>query len=82
MAQLLADSWDTPVDAIPVHALRLPGMVAHQAVVFGASGQILTLRHDVHDRSAYAAGVLAAIRKVRSFSGHVVQDFGRIMDPD
>ncbi|OLZ10734.1 4-hydroxy-tetrahydrodipicolinate reductase [Sulfobacillus thermosulfidooxidans] len=82
MAQLLADSWETSVDAIPVHALRLPGMVAHQAVVFGASGQILTLRHDVHDRSAYAAGVLAAIRKVRSFSGHVVQDFGRIMDPD
>lgn len=82
MAQILAESWETAPDMIPAHAIRLPGMVAHQAVVFGASGQILTLRHDVHDRSAYAQGVLASIRKVSDFRGQVVQDLGDIMGSD
>lgn len=49
---------------IPVHSVRLPGLIAHQEVIFGAPGEIYTLRHDTSDRSCYMAGVLLAIRKV------------------
>jgi 4-hydroxy-tetrahydrodipicolinate reductase len=49
---------------IPVHSIRLPGLIAHQEVIFGAKGEIYTLRHDTSDRSCYMAGVLLAIRKV------------------
>lgn len=43
-----------------IHSVRLDGMVAHQAVLFGADGEVVTLRHDVTSRSAYAQGVVAA----------------------
>ena len=49
---------------IPIHSVRLPGLLAHQEVIFGAPGQIYTLRHDTSDRSCYMPGVLLAIRKV------------------
>lgn len=81
MAKILAESWEVDSKAIPIHSVRLPGMVAHQAVVFGTSGQILTLRHDVHDRTAYAQGVLASVRKVSDFRGRVVEDLAEIIDP-
>jgi 4-hydroxy-tetrahydrodipicolinate reductase len=45
--------------------VRLPGLIAHQEVIFGAPGQIYTLRHDTSDRACYMPGVLLAIRKVR-----------------
>ena len=48
-----------------LHSLRLPGLVAHQEVMFGAPGETYTLRHDTIDRSAYMPGVLLCIRKVR-----------------
>jgi 4-hydroxy-tetrahydrodipicolinate reductase len=51
-------------DNIRIHSVRLPGMIAHQEIIFGASGQIYTLRHDTMDRSCYMPGVLLAIRKV------------------
>ena len=50
----------------PIHSVRLPGLVAHQAVVFGAPGQTLTLRHDSIDRQSFMPGVLLAIRAVGS----------------
>ena len=49
---------------IRIHSLRLPGLVAHQEVIFGAAGQTYTLRHDTSDRACYMPGVLLAIRKV------------------
>jgi 4-hydroxy-tetrahydrodipicolinate reductase len=49
---------------INVHSIRLPGLIAHQEVIFGAKGEIYSLRHDTSDRSCYMAGVLLAIRKV------------------
>jgi 4-hydroxy-tetrahydrodipicolinate reductase len=52
------------VDGVRVHALRLPGSVAHQEVVFGGQGQTLSIRHDTTDRSAFVPGVLIAIREV------------------
>jgi 4-hydroxy-tetrahydrodipicolinate reductase len=52
------------VEGIPVHSVRLPGLVAHQEVIFGAQGQTLTIRHDAPDRNCYMPGVLLAIREV------------------
>ncbi|MFN4067334.1 MAG: 4-hydroxy-tetrahydrodipicolinate reductase [Thermosynechococcus sp.] len=49
---------------IRIHSVRLPGLLAHQEVIFGAPGQIYTLRHDTSDRQCYMPGVLLAIRKV------------------
>lgn len=54
----------TGEDSIRIHSLRLPGLIAHQEVIFGGLGQTLTLRHDTSDRMAYMPGVLLGIRKV------------------
>ena len=54
-----------------LHSLRLPGLVAHQEVMFGAPGESYTLRHDTIDRSAYMPGVLLTVRKVRQLQGLV-----------
>jgi 4-hydroxy-tetrahydrodipicolinate reductase len=48
----------------PIHSVRLPGLVAHQEVVFGAEGQTLSIRHDSTDRRSFMPGVLLAVRKV------------------
>jgi 4-hydroxy-tetrahydrodipicolinate reductase len=50
----------------PIHSVRLPGLVAHQEVIFGGPGQTLTIRHDSIDRQSFMPGVLLAIRKVDS----------------
>ena len=49
---------------IRIHSVRLPGLIAHQEMIFGAPGQIYTLRHDTSDRTCYMPGVLLAIRKI------------------
>ncbi|PZD74687.1 4-hydroxy-tetrahydrodipicolinate reductase [Acaryochloris thomasi RCC1774] len=49
---------------IRIHSIRLPGLIAHQEVIFGAEGQVYTLRHDTSDRKCYMPGVLLSIRKV------------------
>jgi 4-hydroxy-tetrahydrodipicolinate reductase len=51
--------------AVPIHSVRLPGLVAHQEVIFGALGQTLTIRHDTTSREAFVPGVMLAIRAVR-----------------
>ena len=48
----------------PLHSVRLPGLVAHQEVIFGGEGQTLALRHDSIDRYSFMPGVLLAVRKV------------------
>jgi len=48
----------------PIHSVRLPGLVAHQEVIFGGEGQTLTIRHDSTDRRSFMPGVLLAVRKV------------------
>jgi 4-hydroxy-tetrahydrodipicolinate reductase len=50
----------------PIHSVRLPGLVAHQEVIFGGPGQTLTIRHDSIDRQSFMPGVLLAVRKVGS----------------
>jgi 4-hydroxy-tetrahydrodipicolinate reductase len=48
----------------PIHSVRLPGLVAHQEVIFGGEGQTLTIRHDSTDRTSFMPGVLLAVRRV------------------
>jgi 4-hydroxy-tetrahydrodipicolinate reductase len=54
---------------IRVHSVRLPGLVAHQEVLLGATGQTLTIRHDTTDRRAFMDGVLLAVRRVPGMPG-------------
>jgi 4-hydroxy-tetrahydrodipicolinate reductase len=48
-----------------IHSVRLPGLVAHQEVLFGGDGQLLTIRHDAYSREAYIPGVLLALERIR-----------------
>jgi 4-hydroxy-tetrahydrodipicolinate reductase len=85
IAAARAGSWEAPggdrshpgargadVDGIRVHSVRLPGLLAHQELVFGSPGQTLTVRHDTIDRSAFIPGVLLAIRSVADRPGLTV----------
>ncbi len=65
---------------IRIHAVRLPGLVAHEEVVFGASGQTLTIRHDSFDRRSFMPGVLLAIRRVAERPG-LTFGLGALLDP-
>jgi 4-hydroxy-tetrahydrodipicolinate reductase len=60
------------VDGIPVHSVRLAGLVAHQEVLFGTQGETLTIRHDSLDRTSFVPGVLLAVRRVRDRPGLTV----------
>ena len=60
------------VDGVPVHAVRVRGLVAHQEVVLGGPGETLTIRHDSLDRSSFAPGVLAAVRAIGDRPGLTV----------
>jgi 4-hydroxy-tetrahydrodipicolinate reductase len=60
------------VEGIRVHAVRLPGLLAHQEVIFGGPGQTLSLRHDSTDRASFMPGVLLAIRAVGDRPGLTV----------
>ena len=62
--ELLPGARGADVAGVPVHAIRLRGLVAHQQVLFGGTGETLTIRHDTTDRTAFMPGVLAAIRAV------------------
>jgi 4-hydroxy-tetrahydrodipicolinate reductase len=53
---------------VPIHSIRLPGLVAHQEVILGDVGQTLSIRHDSIDRESFMPGVLLAIRKVGSLA--------------
>jgi 4-hydroxy-tetrahydrodipicolinate reductase len=51
---------------VPIHSVRLPGLVAHQEVLLAGDGQLLTIRHDAFSREAYVPGVLLALERLRS----------------
>ena len=61
-AELVRDAGGNVHD--PIHSVRLPGLVAHQEVIFGGEGQTLSIRHDSTDRRSFMPGVLLAVRKV------------------
>jgi 4-hydroxy-tetrahydrodipicolinate reductase len=60
------------VDGIPVHSVRLAGLIAHQEVLFGTEGETLTIRHDSLDRTSFVPGVLLAVRSVGEHAGLTV----------
>ncbi|MDA8398378.1 MAG: 4-hydroxy-tetrahydrodipicolinate reductase, partial [Actinomycetota bacterium] len=57
---------------VRLHSLRIKGMMAHQEVVLGTTGQTLTIRHDSYDRSSFMPGVLMAVKAIRDFPGVTV----------
>ena len=57
------------ISGIPVHSIRLQGLVAHQEVLFGGPGESLSIRHDSYDRESFMPGVLLALRKVSEIPG-------------
>jgi len=71
-ASALPGSRGADVDGVPVHALRVRGLVAHQEVVLGGVGETLTLRHDSLHRSSFSTGVLAAVRAIGGRPGLTV----------
>jgi 4-hydroxy-tetrahydrodipicolinate reductase len=66
------DARGVDVAGTPVHAVRLPGLMAHQEVILGGQGQTLTIRHDSIDRTSFMPGVLLAIKAVSSRPGLTV----------
>lgn len=65
----LAGARGAKVSDVPIHSIRLRGLVAHQEVLFGGVGETLTIRHDSLDRAGFMPGVLLAIRKVSNLKG-------------
>jgi 4-hydroxy-tetrahydrodipicolinate reductase len=63
----------------PIHSIRLPGLVAHQEVIFGGEGQTLTIRHDSIDRRSFMPGVLLAVRKVGGLRDPVTVGLGTLL---
>ena len=70
--EVFAGARGAEVAGVPVHSVRLPGLVAHQEVLFGGQGQTLTIRHDSIDRTSFMPGVILAVRGVVSREGLVV----------
>jgi 4-hydroxy-tetrahydrodipicolinate reductase len=64
---------------VPIHSVRLPGLMAHQEVLFGAPGQTLSIRHDTINRECYIPGVLLAIREVIKRPG-LTQGLEKLLD--
>jgi 4-hydroxy-tetrahydrodipicolinate reductase len=64
----------------PIHSVRLPGLVAHQEVLFGGDGQLLTIRHDAYSREAYVPGVLLALEKLPSLSPGLTLGLDALLD--
>ncbi|HEU5298834.1 MAG TPA: 4-hydroxy-tetrahydrodipicolinate reductase [bacterium] len=69
--EMIAGARGGRSEGVPVHSVRLPGLVAHQAVIFGGPGQTLTLRHDSINEESFMPGLLLAVRRVRSLPGLV-----------
>ncbi|MHB9054406.1 MAG: 4-hydroxy-tetrahydrodipicolinate reductase [Thermoleophilia bacterium] len=66
-------------EGVPIHSVRLPGLVAHQEVVFGGRGQTLSLRHDSISRESFMPGVILAVQKVAGLEERLVVGLEKIM---
>lgn len=70
--ELLQGARGAIAHGVHVHSVRLPGLVAHQEVIFGGQGQTLSIRHDSIDRTSFMPGVVLAIREVVTRSGLII----------
>jgi 4-hydroxy-tetrahydrodipicolinate reductase len=68
------------VGGATIHSVRLPGLVAHQEVLLGGDGQLLTIRHDAFSREAYVPGVLLALERLDSLPPGVTVGLEAILD--
>ncbi|MCO5315552.1 MAG: 4-hydroxy-tetrahydrodipicolinate reductase [Solirubrobacterales bacterium] len=64
----------------PIHSVRLPGLVAHQEVLFGGQGQTLSIRHDSIDRSSFMPGVVLAVRRVGQLDDRFTVGLEKLLD--
>jgi 4-hydroxy-tetrahydrodipicolinate reductase len=64
----------------PIHSVRLPGLVAHQEVIFGGEGQTLSIRHDSVDRQSFMPGVLLAVRRVAELPDRFTVGLEELLD--
>jgi len=64
----LAGARGAEIEGVWIHSVRLPGLLAHQEVILGNQGEVLTIRHDTTDRVAFVPGILIAIRSVGNLS--------------
>jgi 4-hydroxy-tetrahydrodipicolinate reductase len=71
-----------PAPEVPIHSVRLPGLVAHQEVIFGDVGQTLSIRHDSIDRESFMPGVLLAIRRVGDLTESPVVGLERLLESE
>ncbi len=79
LRQTVEGARGASVEGVPVHAVRLPGLVAHQEVLFGSPGEGLTIRHDSYDRSSFVTGVATVLRHLPSTPG-LVEGLDRFID--
>jgi 4-hydroxy-tetrahydrodipicolinate reductase len=63
----------------PIHSVRLPGLVAHQEVIFGGEGQTLSIRHDSTDRRSFMPGVLLAVRRIGNLEDRFTVGLERLL---
>lgn len=68
-AKSLGGARGVKIGEVPIHSVRLRGLIAHQEVLFGDKGETLTIRHDSLDRTGFMPGVLLGIREVQSHPG-------------
>lgn len=78
--ELVAGALGARVEGVPVHSVRLPGLLAHQEVLLGNPGEILTIRHDSTDRISFLPGVMLAVRKVAGLQDRVSVGLGVLLD--
>jgi len=67
---------------VPIHSVRLPGLVAHQEVLLGGDGQLLTIRHDSFSREAFVPGVLLALEKLTALPPGLTVGLERMLGPE
>lgn len=78
-SELMAGARGADADGVPIHSVRLGGLVAHQEVLFGGEGETLTIRHDSLDRSSFMPGVMAAVRGVAELDDAVTVGLDSIL---
>jgi 4-hydroxy-tetrahydrodipicolinate reductase len=78
--ELVAGARGGTSEGVRVHSVRLPGLVAHQEVIFGGPGQTLTIRHDSVSEESFMPGLLLAVRRVRSLPG-LVYGLEKLLEP-
>jgi 4-hydroxy-tetrahydrodipicolinate reductase len=78
--EMVAGARGGTADGVRVHSVRLPGLIAHQEVIFGGPGQTLTIRHDSVSEESFMPGLLLAVRRVRTLPG-LVYGLEKLLEP-